>query len=229
MKEKDLDKNLDTIIIDGVIKEAEQENADFAAAIRKMSKEEFEEMVYQPVYADMEEHFGATESSYRQSASIAAEPLMDYDHQSRAGNRKSSKFKIVMPWLMAAVSSAAVILLVLIPSLNSMNGSLGDSALYMSENYITLSKGGFDVSSASIEEIKKESPSLQERYDSSIIKEGHETLYTTDFQDAGCTLAVAYLKLHKKGEAIKVLKTLESQSKGTVLGEYCKKLLQQLD
>ena len=42
MKEKDLDKNLENIIIDGLIKEAEQENADFAAEMRKMSKEEFE-------------------------------------------------------------------------------------------------------------------------------------------------------------------------------------------
>ena len=44
MKEKDLDKNLENIIIDGLIKEAEQENADFAAEMRKMSEEEFESL-----------------------------------------------------------------------------------------------------------------------------------------------------------------------------------------
>ena len=41
MKEEDLKKNLDKIIIDGLIKEAEQENADFEAAMKKMSNEDF--------------------------------------------------------------------------------------------------------------------------------------------------------------------------------------------
>lgn len=45
MKEEDLKKNLDKIIIDGLIKEAEQENADFEAAMKKMSNEDFLELI----------------------------------------------------------------------------------------------------------------------------------------------------------------------------------------
>ncbi|MDE6691866.1 MAG: hypothetical protein K2K05_00595 [Muribaculaceae bacterium] len=45
MKEKDLEKNLDNFIIDGLIKEAELDDAYFEAAMRKMSDEEFDEGV----------------------------------------------------------------------------------------------------------------------------------------------------------------------------------------
>lgn len=192
MKEKDLDKCLDNIIIDGLIKEAEQDNADFAAAMRKMSDKEFQEMVYQPVV-----------------------------HKSR--------FKIFRPWITAVASAAAVILIVLIPSINSMNARLCDSALYMSEAYITAPKGGFDISSASITQIKEELPNLERQYENTIDTDGKSVHYRDGFQDAGWTLAVAYLKLHKKSDAIKVLKTLASQAQGTPFGDHCEELLKQLD
>lgn len=225
MKEKDLDKNLENIIIDGLIKEAEQENADFAATMRKMSEEEFMDMVYEPAYADMEKSV-ATEP--RVCASVADEDV-DFEAKRTPAVHKKYKFKIFRPWITAAVSAAAVVLLVLIPSFNAMNAKLCDSALYMSEAYITPAKGGFDISSASETQIKEELPNLKQRYESSIIVDGSTTTYTDDFQDAGWTLAIAYLKLHKKNDAVKVLKTLESQSQGTPFGEHCSKMLEQLD
>lgn len=235
MKEKDLDKNLENIIIDGLIKEAEQENADFAAEMRKMSIEEFEDMVYQPVYADSgdydDEYSSASKRPlYRVAAAsldadseICEPPVADFKAPSK------SRFKMFRPWITAAVSAAAVILIVLIPSINSMNAKLCDSALYMSESYITAPKGGFDISSATIEQIKEELPNLEHQYQSMIEKDGKLVYYRDGFQDAGWTLAVAYLKLHKKSDAIKVLKTLESQTQGTPFGNHCKELLKQLD
>lgn len=251
MKEKDLDKNLENIIIDGLIKEAEQENADFAAAMRKMSEEEFEDMVREPAYADFEEYADNDYSEVRYSSvnesSISpvsnsymmapkmAMPFDDFDDaeneiQPAATSKPGmSRFKLFRPWITAAVSAAAVSLIVLIPSINSMNAKLCDSALYMSEAYITAPKGGFDISSATTERIKEELPNLEQQYQSAIEKDGKTVHYRDGFRDAGWTLAVAYLKLHKKSDAIRVLKTLESQSQGTPFGNHCKALLRQLD
>jgi len=233
MKEKDLDKNLETVIIDGLIKEAEQENADFAAAIRNMSEEEFEDMVREQAYAECDE-----DSTYAKRASyapiesdmpsVAAEMNIEVSSPTTSVAKKS-KVRIFRPWITAALSAAAVILIVLIPSINSMNAKLCDSALYMSEAYITAPKGGFDISSASIDQIKDELPNLEQQYQSTIEVDGKLVFYRDGFQEAGWTLAVAYLKLHKKSDAVKVLKTLESQSKGTPFGAHCKELLKQLD
>ena len=52
MKEKDLEKMLDSMIVDGLIKEAEQDNADFEYAMSKISEEDFDEIVGVPEYAD---------------------------------------------------------------------------------------------------------------------------------------------------------------------------------
>lgn len=229
MKEKDLDKNLENIIIDGLIKEAEQENADFAAAMRKMSEEEFMDMVYEPAYTDMEKSVAAEPALYRKVRASVADEDVDFKAMPTHAVHKKSKFKIFRPWIAAAVSAAAVVLLVLIPSFNAMNAKLCDSALYMSEAYITPAKGGFDISSANEKQIKEELPNLEQRYESSIVVDGKLSTYTDDFQDAGWTLAIAYLKLHKKSDAVKVLKTLESQSKGTPFGGHCSKMLEQLD
>ena len=42
MKEQDLNKHIDNIIIKGLIREAQQDDADLEAAIRKISDEDFE-------------------------------------------------------------------------------------------------------------------------------------------------------------------------------------------
>lgn len=235
MKEKDLDKNLENIIIDGLIKEAEQENADFAAEMRKMSKEEFEDMVYQPVYADScdydnEYSIASREPLYRNATeSIAAHSAICEPSVTDFKSSNKSRFKLFSPWITAALSAAAVVLLILIPSFNAMNAKLCDSALYMSEAYITAPKGGFDISSASIDQIEKELPKLEQQYQSTIEHDGKFVHYHDGFQDAGWTLTIAYLKLHKKNDAVKVLKTLESQTHGTSFGDHCKELLKQLD
>lgn len=191
MKEKDLEKNLDNLIIDGLIKEAEQDNADFEAAMRKLSDEEFDELINKPI-------------------------------------RKKYSWKIFRPWVTSAVAAAAVVLIVLIPSINSMNGKLCDSVLYASESFLTPSKGGFDVTKASVEELKKELPNLESRYKECIKVDGKFTHYTDDLREAGWDLTIAYLKLHKKKDAVKVLKELSAQFSGTPFGDHCKKMIDQL-
>lgn len=192
MKEEDLKKHLDNILIDGIIKEAEQDNADFLAAMRKISDNAFDEILQVSV-PDIQ--------------------------------KRSTRFKVLRPWITAVASAAAIIIIVLVPSFNTMNDKLCDSAYYMSEAYITASKGGLDLSTATAEQIKENLPSLEARYEDSC----RNGKFTEDFPDAAWNLAVAYLKLHKKKDAINVLKALEVQTKGTPMGIHCEKLLQQLN
>ena len=226
MKEKYLEKNLYNLIIDGLIKEAEQDNADFEAAMRKMSDEEFEELIYEPAFTYAEKD----RVSEMTAASIAAD--MDFSEKQQVPSRplaeNKSKWQVFRPWITSVVAAAAVVLIILIPSVNTMNDKLCDSVLYASSAYITPSKGGFDISSASIGQLKVELPKLEKRYGDCIIKEGRSTHYTDDLQEAGWDLTLAYLRLHKKGDAIKVLEVLSTHYKDTPFGIHCQKMLDQL-
>lgn len=52
MKEIDLDRNLDTLIIDGLIKESDMEGIEFAAAMRHISDEAFYAIIHSRVEED---------------------------------------------------------------------------------------------------------------------------------------------------------------------------------
>lgn len=226
MKEKDLEKNLDNLIIDGLIKEAEQDNADFEAAMRQMSEEEFEELIYEPAYAENDED----RASEMATASIAAD--MDYNERqwkrSLPSVAKKSKWQVFRPWISSAVAAAAVVLFVLIPSINAMNGKLCDSALYASTEYITSSRSASEINGLSDDQLKAKLPELEKRYKDCIKEDGKFTYYTDDLQETGWDLTLAYLRLHKKGDAVKVLKVLSEHFSGTPFGDHCQKMLDQL-
>lgn len=226
MKEKDLEKNLDNLIIDGLIKEAEQDNADFEAAMKQMSDAEFEELIYEPAYAYADED----RASEMAAASIAAD--MDFSEKQQAPSRpivaKKSKWQVFRPWITSAVAAAAVVLIILIPSVNAMNGKLCDSALYASTAYITSSRSANEINGLSDDQLKVKLPELEKRYKDCIKEDGKFTYYTDDLREAGWDLTLAYLRLHKKGDAVKVLKVLSAQFNGTPFGNHCQKMLDQL-
>lgn len=226
MKEKDLEKNLDNLIIDGLIKEAEQDNADFEAAMRKMSDEEFKELIYEPAYA----YIGEDRASEMAAASIDAD--MDFSEKQQAPSMplaaKKSKWQVFRPWITSAVAAAAVVLIILIPSVNAMNGKLCDSALYASTAYITSSRSANEINGLSDDQLKAKLSELEKRYKDCIKEDGKFTYYTDDLKEAGWDLSLAYLKLHKKGDAVKVLKVLSAQFNGTPFGDHCQKMLDQL-
>ena len=225
MKEKDLDKHLDNLIIDGLIKEAEQDNADFEAAMRKMSDEEFEELIYEPAYAEVEEN----RASEMMAASVAAD--MDSLEERRRPQplvAKKSKWQVFRPWITSAVAAAAVLLIVLIPSVNAMNGKLCDSALYASNAYITSSRSASEINGLSDGRLKSKLPELEKRYKECVKEDGNLTYYTDDLKEAGWDLTLVYLRLHKKGDALKVLKVLSTQFNGTPFGDHCQKMVDQL-
>ena len=265
MKEKDLDKHLDNLIIDGLIKEAEQDNADFEAAMRKMSDEEFKELIYEPQDAYIvecasnmaasfspadtdisEEHRpltrpfvakksepaynGENRASEMAASSIAADTDISEEHRPpfQPIVEKKSKWQVFRPWITSAVAAAAVVLIVLIPSVNVMNGKLCDSALYASNSYITSSRSAIEINGLNDDQLKAKLPKLEKRYKACIKEDGKFTYYTDDLKEAGWDLTLVYLKLHKKGDAVKVLKVLSAQFNGTPFGDHCRKMLDQL-
>lgn len=64
MKEKDLEKCLDNLIIKGLIREAEQDNADFETAMRNMSDEDFLALIYDGVENPIATPYNKIATSY---------------------------------------------------------------------------------------------------------------------------------------------------------------------
>lgn len=221
MKEKDLEKNLDNLIIDGLIKEAEQDNADFEAAMRMMSNKEFEDLIYLPAYVYENVCYGS-----------CPDDDMDLDKRQWKPYRpiaaKKSKWQIFRPWVISAIAAAAVVLIILIPSVNVMNGKLCDSALYASAQYITSSRSAREINGLSEGQLKSKLPELEKRYEDCVREEGEFTYYTDDLKETGWDLTLAYLRLHKKVDAVKVLEVLSVQFNGTPFGDHCQKMLEQL-
>ena len=263
MKEKDLEKNLDNLIINGLIKEAEQDNADFEVAMLHMSDEEFAKIVKETSNTELHFAMGLSNCFIMEDCNVLSSTSMqasiDEDNEVVLNNidgevevtdkavehmaegfagpaplplpavKKKNLWRSFRPWISAAITAAAVVLIVLIPSINTMNGKLCDAALYASAPYITANKGEFDVTSISIDELKTELPALEARYKECIKEYGKFSYYTDDLQEAGWDLTVAYLKLHKKRKAVEILKVLTEQYKDTTFGNHCKTILQQLD
>lgn len=248
MKEKDLTKNLDYLIIDGLIKEAEQDDADFEAAMRRMSEEEFNELIHEPALAyeedaclmdcniacsnkiDLSDAFESADAFEevdpfeKADASEPAEKFV-YPPHIAAPKSKREKFR---PWIAAALTAAAVILLVLIPSIIIMNNKLCDSALLASSSYITASESASQIIGLDEILLQRRLPDIEKRYEDCVRGNSRNIYIIKDLREAGWDLAVAYLKLHKKRDAVKVLKVLAEQYEGTPFGEHCQKMLDHL-
>ncbi|MGM9815660.1 MAG: hypothetical protein ACI304_01205 [Lepagella sp.] len=189
MKE-DKTPNIEKVIIDGIIKEAEQDDLEFGVALKSISDEDFNAII---------------ERDRRPKGKSAAGPL----------------WRRYRPW---CVSAVAAVLIILLPGINSMNAKLCEAALYASAEYTTTSRAGFDVMNVSLDELKEKLPELESRYYDCI----KDDRIVGDIKEPGWDLTVAYLRLHKKGKAIKVLKTLSSTYPNTPFGDHCQALLNQL-
>lgn len=272
MKENVLEKNLENLIIDGLIKEAEQDNADFENAMRNMSDEDFLELIYEPAYVsdtcdntpEIQEEIWPDESiggfscgsvpppRYSRSIALRSRPMaaqsrpalseMIFDEEpsqmpvtpapvSEVKPRKKakSKLRLLGPWLAAAVVAVSVIMIVLIPSLNSMHARLCESALYASSQYISTSQSATTISELSDYELKNRLPELEERYREYIENGQSSSSYYDNLKEVGWDLTLAYLRLHRKGDAVSVLKVLGKEYSDTEFGIHCTKLLHLLE
>lgn len=207
MKEKKLEKMLDSMIVDGLIKESEQDNADFEYAMSKISEEDFDEIVKVPEYADERvcADMCADTEGYRSSAASVIQ-------QKTPVLLQGKKRFMIKPWIYSLSAAAAILMCVLVPAYNMMNNKLCDSALIASNSYMTSTKGGFDVNTATKDQIKAELKTLETDYIQAADDE--------EKREAGWNLVQAYLKLHKKGETIKVLKELNEKFGEGRLNEF---------
>ncbi len=252
MKEKDLEKHLDNLIIDGLIKESEQDNADFEAAMRNMSDEDFLALIYDgtPEHtATSYENKKAAEPAYKElksskEASIEiAKPITLNKAQriptvTECSESKRWNWK---PWVAAIASAAAILLIVLIPTYHNMSSRVCESALMASASYGKPSRG-LDIMTMSADEVKGMLSELKMNYKASMdqtediqgieASDNESTDYyivAADPQEAGMELVQAYLKLNEKGKAIDVLRQLSEKYKNSEFGEHCNKLLKILE
>ena len=237
MKEEDIDRIIDNMITEGLIKEGEQDNADFEAALRNMSDEDFLAMIHearpQPeeiLHEDVRYSIMAEESIHDtihpphpielQKANRFDIDIWD-ETVSEPANSKTTQRKPWRIWLTAAVSAAAVLALVLIPAYRSMNAKVCESALVACEAYMPSARGGIDPSASDISEIKEELPELEADYNSALNPTGSQDYYAPNLAEAGWDLATAYLRLGERSKAKKVLTELATRYSDNEFGAQC--------
>ena len=187
MKEKDLERCLDNLIIKGLIQEAEQDNAEFEAAMRDMSDEDFLSLIYET--SEVPTHSGvlteknivfAREDSAAMSSNIAFGmsgefednssdywDFFDIPEKEHIPEKPEIRHKGWKIWAGAIASVAAILLLVFIPAHREMESRLCESALLVSESFIGPSRGS-DIPTMPKEEVKAILPKLEKQYSISI-------------------------------------------------------------
>ncbi|MDE7347173.1 MAG: hypothetical protein K2N48_10610 [Muribaculaceae bacterium] len=187
MKEKDLKKCLDNLIINGLIQEAEQDNTEFETAMREMSDEDFLALIYdtadEPIAASFSPTYTSTNMdtefiSNKESSVMPIAPNRDMlTHANRVSYEwnewdapaplNKTKFPTLNKgwkiWTAAIASVAAILLIVFVPAHMDMDSRLCESALLASEAYGTPSRG-IDIPSMRNDEVKAMLPELEKEY-----------------------------------------------------------------
>ena len=186
--------------VDGICREAHQDNLDFGLAMKGLSKERLNEII------------GKKNAGSMIAASIAKSPEIE-----------KTKIRRIKPWMWQAASIAAVVVIafavVLHIEKNARNSvdSIEKEARYSIDNaiytfaYISpdLARGGgepIDIKSMNDDELKAKLPELIALYES--------TSNTDDVAVNGYALAMAYLRLHDRDNAKVILEQLVSRFDG---------------
>ena len=195
MREKDLEKCLDNLIIKGLIQEAEQDNAELEAAMREMSEEDFLALIYEADEESMRasmimenemalmEHemilkdtismnTAPSRISLRKANRVVDE-YAEWDAPTPINNPEATKsrqnrWKI---WSAAIASVAVILLIVFIPAYREMDSRLCESALLASATYMPPSRGGDDIVTMPKDEVKALLPELKMQYSASLKRE----------------------------------------------------------
>lgn len=257
MKEEDLDKYIDSLIIDGLIKESEQDNADFENAMRTMSDDAFydiilglnpvdkvnseeyelynepksanDECCYSMIVPDGEESIvseNASNMHYRLGRrGPSNQPITYASEPDFAARDEKSLWHRVRPWIISSFCAATVITAVIIPINNHIDARLCDNALYISKTYINQENLYIPTQQMPLDKVESELPALERYYDAY----RQQNVSSVDLQRAGRELVMAYLRLHKRTDAVKVLNDLAEQFKGTDFGTQCATLVKILE
>ena len=192
-------------VVKGIQNEEAQDCADFGATMKKLTKEQLQEIV-------------GRNNEYTIAAERSLEPFPSPEEKilefiEKYNDQSESKKKKFSPWLWSSMSATAVIAIVVMISFNMIKQSHMDlnNAQYMAYNIIAehnFDDGGFrggasfaidDFSAISDEELKEKLPL-------------YETAYQQDQDElTGLNLAMIYLKLHNKDKALEILKELNNK------------------
>ena len=175
--------------VDGICREAHQDNLDFGLAMKNLSKEQLKEII------------GKQDVVLPASASA--------DSKYELAKPKVIRFR---PWMWQAASIAAVVIIAFTVVFNiERNARYSvDNAIYVCAdvNPDLVRAGGepIDISSMSDDELKAKLPELTSLYQSAST--------TDEVADYGYALAMAYLRLHDRDNAKVVLEQLVSRFDG---------------
>lgn len=192
MKEKDFDSHIDDLIIDGLIKEAEQDNADFEAAMRRITDEEFFEIIME------------TDHAKRRHEEMQSDYLLaNTDHYSPVICRMSDEAEEEDNTFDMEESTSRHIEKKRRPTPIS-----NFSKAFPKRSPKAHTRRHFDVSNATEDELRKELPNLEARYRKYIPEFCGASPVTEEARKAGIELALAYMKLHRNEDAMEVLLNL---------------------
>lgn len=169
------------LTVNGICREARQDNLDFGMAMKSLSKEKLKEIV----------------------------GLRNVERSEVSSNGKSVKILRFRPWMWQVASIAAVVVIAFTVVFNiEKNARYSvDNAIYACAEISTdLTRDGseiLDIQSMTDEELKDKLPLLIANYNSA------ES--TDEIADNGFALAMAYLRLHDRENAKEILQQLVSQ------------------
>lgn len=173
--------------VNGICREAHQNDMDFGVAMKKLTKEQLREII----------------ESRHEAERAASIPSAD------TVNPKVLRFK---PWIWQVASIAAVVVIAFTAVLRVEQNSryAVDNAIYACADINTDSarSGGeaIDIGSMTDDELKNEVPTLINLYQTASSSD--------DIAENGYTLAMVYLKLHERNKAADVLNQLVSRFEG---------------
>lgn len=177
--------------VDGICREAHQDNLDFGLAMRSLSKEKLKEII------------GKRDVVEPTAASAA--------RKSEVLKPKVIRFKLWI-WQAASIAAVAIIAFTVVFNIEKNARYSVDNAIYACAdvNPDLVRAGGepIDISSMSDEELKAKLPELISLYQSAST--------TDEVADYGYALAMAYLRLHDRDNAKEVLEQLVSRFDGDV-------------
>ncbi|MDE7364358.1 MAG: hypothetical protein K2N27_05660 [Ruminococcus sp.] len=180
------DFNAYLFTVDGICREAYQDNLDFGLAMKSLSKEKLKEIIGKQ--------------------DIALPAAASADSKTEKVKTRVVRFK---PWMWQAASIAAVVIIAFTAVFNiEKNARYSvDNAIYAcAEISPDLTRDGsetLDIKSMTDKELKDKLPILVANYNSAKSSD--------DIADNGFALAMAYLRLHDRENAKEILQKLVSQ------------------
>lgn len=175
--------------VDGICREAHQDNLDFGLAMKSLSKEKLNEIIGKQDVA-----LPVAASAYSETKEVKARKV---------------RFKPWM-WQVASIAAVVIIAFTVVFNIEKKARYTVDNAIYAFA-YINpdLTRSGgepIDISAMTDDELKVKLPELASLYKSAST--------TDDIADYGYALAMAYLRLHDRDKAKEVLEQLVSRFNG---------------